>query len=274
MLALPLLLALAGAVSGAGVLRVCADANNLPYSNEAGEGFENALARLLADELGWRLEYTWWPQRRGFVRNTLDAGRCDVIMGVPAGYEMAATTRPYYRSTYALVSRAEDGLDIDTLEDPRLRELRIGVHTVGDDYGNPPPAQVLGRLGVREQVRGYSIYGDYSRPNPPARLIEAVAAGEIDVAIAWGPIAGFFAGRQERALRVTPVSTSVSALPMAFDMALGLRREDAELRRRLDAVLERRAPDVLELLARYGVPALEPLGRQGKAEQDSREVSQ
>lgn len=255
-----------GAQAESEALRVCADPNNLPYSNAAGEGFENALAEILAAELGLQVEYAWWPQRRGFIRNTLNAGTCDVVMGVPAGYAMTATTAPYYRSSYVTVTRASEGLDIEELRDPRLRELRIGIHTIGDDYSNPPPAQVLARLGIRDKVQGYSIYGDYSTPNPPRLLIEAVAKGEIDVAIAWGPIAGYFARLQETALAVQPVQDAFPQLPMAFDIGLGLRRGDSALREALETALARRRGDIEAVLARFGVPRL-PLegGEAGQA---------
>lgn len=239
-------------------LRVCADGNNLPYSNDAQEGFENVLAGLLAEELGRDLEYTWWPQRRGFIRHTLDAGRCDMVMGVPADYERTATTSPYYRSGYVAVTRAADKLDIEHLEDPRLRELRIGIHVVGDDYSNPPPAQILAAQGIRDNVKGYSIYGDYSQPDPTRSLIDAVASGEIDVAFAWGPIAGYFARQQEPPLDITPVQSASSSLPLAFDMAIGVRHEDKELRQALDRALRSRRQAVRDLLGRYHIPVLDP----------------
>lgn len=234
------------------VLRVCADPNNLPFSNARGEGFENALARMIAEDLGWRLEYVWWPQRRGFVRNTLRARRCDVIVGVPAGYELTATTLPYYRSTYAFVTRRDGGVVIRSFDDPRLRRLTIGVHLIGDDYANVPPAQSLAARGLVGQVRGYSIYGDYSRPDPPRALIDAVAHGDVDVAVAWGPTAGFFARREPVALAVEPAVDE--RMPMQFSIAMGVRRGDDALRRLLDRFLERRRGDVSELLASYGVP--------------------
>ena len=155
----------------AGEFRVCADPNNLPFSNDKGEGFENKLAELVAKELGKRVTYTWWAQRRGFVRNTLKAGRCDVIMGVPAQLDMVATTRPYYRSSYVFLSRDDRRIDLVSISDPRLRDLRIGVHLLGDDGFNTPPANALGEEGITRNVVGYSIYGDYRTPNPPARLV-------------------------------------------------------------------------------------------------------
>lgn len=238
------------------VLRVCADPNNMPFSNRAGEGLENRLAQLLADELGARVEYTWWAQRRGFVRNTLRAERCDVIPGVPSSFELALTTDPYYRSTYVFVYRADAPFEVRSFDDSILRTVRIGVPVIGDDGYNPPPAHALGARGIIENVRGYTVYGDYRQPNPPARLIEAVARGEIDVAIAWGPLAGWAAQQQDVPLRVVPVSPQVDLpfLPFVFDIALGVRREDVALRDELNAALHARRAEIDALLAEYGVP--------------------
>ena len=242
---------------GRGPLRVCADPNNLPFSNERGEGFENALAEYLAGELDFSgVEYTWRPQRRGFVRNTLGAGRCDLIMGVPAGYELAEPTHPYYRSTYVFVYREDAPFDLRDLDDPRLRDLKIGVHMVGDDYSSTPGAAALGRRGLINNIAGYSIYGDYSKPHPPSRLIEAVAAGEVDAAIAWGPLAGYFATRQDAPMKVVPVSPQVDGgdIPFTFDIAMATRRGDAALHDALDAVIASRKTEIRALLERYGVP--------------------
>jgi mxaJ protein len=237
-------------------LRVCADPNNLPFSNEREEGFENALAGLVAQDLGWRLGYVWWAQRRGFVRNTLRAGLCDVVMGVPAGYDLALTTRPYYRSTYVFVTRRDGGPPIASLDAPALRQARIGIHLIGDDYANPPPAQALARRGIVGNVRGFTIYGDYSRPDPARALIDAVADGSIDVAIAWGPLAGYFAHRAAVPLDVVPVSPSVE-IPFSmfvFDIAMGVRRGDVALRDRLDGVIVRREREIRHALERWNVP--------------------
>ena len=232
-------------------LRVCADPNNLPFSNEAGEGFENELAQLIARDLDRPVEYTWLPQRRGFVRNTLGAGACDVIAGVPAGFERTATTHPYYRSSYAFVTRA-DGPAVRSFDDPALRNLTIGLHAIGDDYANVPPALALAKQGLSDHIVGYTIYGDYSQPNPPAALIDAVARGDIDVAVAWGPLAGYFAERADVPLRVDPIASDEPGT--SFAIAMGVRRDDAALRDTLDAELERRADDIDALLDRYDVP--------------------
>jgi mxaJ protein len=239
------------------VLRVCADPNNLPFSNERGEGFENALAQLVANELGRSVRYTWWPQRRGFIRNTLAAMRCDVVMGVPAMFDMVQTTAPYYRSSYVFVTRSGDQWQLQSFDDARLRSARIGVHVIGDDYSNVPPAQVLAAHGLIQQMHGYPIYGAYSRPDPPRELIDAVAQGLIDVAIAWGPLAGYFARIEPALLDIQPVPTSDSASPMSFDISMGVRRGDVARERELERVLTDRAREIHALLQRYGVPLLD-----------------
>jgi mxaJ protein len=237
-------------------LRVCADPNNLPFSNERREGLENKLADLIADDLGARVEYTWWAQRRGFIRNTLNADLCDVVMGVPGSFELALVTRPYYRSTYVFVTRRDRGLTLRSFDDSLLRTVRIGVQMIGDDYANAPPAHALANRGIVDNVRGYLVYGDYRQESPPARIIEAVASGEIDVAIAWGPLAGYFASRQAVPLEIAPVSPQIDLpfLPFVYDIALGVRRGNDSLRAELDDVLVRRRADIGRLLDSYGVP--------------------
>ena len=237
-------------------LRVCADPNNMPFSNERGEGFENALARLVADALGAPLEYTWQPQRRGFVRNTLAAGRCDVMMEAPIGYQRATETIPYYRSTYVFVSRRDRHLPLRSFDDPALRRLRIGVQVIGDDYANSPPAELLARRGLAAQVVGFPVYGDYGRPDPLAPIVDAVARGQIDVAVVWGPIAGWFARSAAVPLAVVPASmpTDGDGLRLTFDVGLGVRRGDQAMRRRLDQVIRTHRPQIATILRRYAVP--------------------
>ena len=239
-------------------LRVCSDPNNLPFSNRRLEGFENRIAELVAKDLGAELRYTWWPQRRGFVRNTLNAGECDLVPGIASQMEMLATTRPYYRSTYVFVTRADEPL-VASLDDPRLRTARVGVQLVGDDGANTPPGHALARRGIVENVRGYPLYGDYAQPNPPARIVEAVARGEVDVAVVWGPLAGYFAPRASGPLQLAPVRPWLDGpqWPMVFDVSMGVRRADRDLKREVEAALARRAADIRAILAEYGVPLVD-----------------
>jgi mxaJ protein len=177
-------------------------------------------------------------------------------MGIPSSFELAQATRPYYRSTYVFVSRKDRGLRIASFDDPRLRTLRIGVHLVGDDGANTPPAHALTNRGIVENVKGYTLYGDYNQESPPARLIDAVARGEVDVAVAWGPLAGYYAPRQPVPLKLVPVSPRVDLpfLPFVFDIAAGVRRGDDRLHADLDAVLRKRKAEIARILDDYGVP--------------------
>jgi mxaJ protein len=241
-------------------LKVCADPNNLPFSNAKGEGFENRIVSLLAKDLGARVTYTWWAQRRGNVRNTLNAGLCDLIPGVASSVDMLGTTRPYYRSSYVAVTRADRHLDIRNFDDPRLATLRIGVQMIGDDGANTPPAHALMRRGITRNVHGYMVYGDYDDPAPQAPILRAVARGEIDVAFVWGPVAGYFAPRLSPKLKVTPLAIAFDGpqLPLAYDVSMGVRRDDRALRQDVEGALARHADEVKAILESYGVPTIAP----------------
>ena len=241
-------------------LRVCADPNNLPFSNGRGQGFENRIAELVARDLHKKLEYTWWAQRRGFVRNTLKAGSCDVIVGVPTGLGMVLPTVPYYRSTYVFVTRQDRRINVRSFDDPILRRLRIGVQLIGDDGTNSPPAHALSNRGIISNVKGYTVYGDYAEESPPSRIIDAVARGEVDVAIAWGPMAGYWAKRSPVALKLAGVQPQIDLpfLPFVFDIGMGVRRGDTTFRASLQSVLTRRRADIQRILGEYDVPQIEP----------------
>jgi quinoprotein dehydrogenase-associated probable ABC transporter substrate-binding protein len=247
----------ARAASPQRVLRVCADPANLPFSNQREQGFENRLAHLLADELHARLETTFWAERRGHIRMTLKAHRCDVILGIPAGSEMVLTTRPYYRSTYVFVTRRGAAVPPTSFDDARLRTWRVGVPLVGDDGANPPPVHALSARGIVDNLRGFHVYGEGRRDqDPPLALLDALARGELDVAIAWGPFAGWYARHPtvRAPLVITPVPAQDHGLDMTFAIALGVRKDDTALRDELDAALARRARDIDRLLDAYGVP--------------------
>ncbi len=262
-----LALVLLAAPAQARELRVCADPNNLPFSNARGDGFENRIMEILARDLDAQVTYTWWAQRRGFIRNTMKAGLCDIIPGTPASMEMLRTTEPYYRSTYVWVSRAADAIAPRSLNDAALRRLTIGVQLVGDDASNTPPANALARRGMVDNIRGYTLYGDYARPDPTARIVEAVAAGEVDIAAVWGPTAGFFAARQAVPLTLTPIRPQIDGprLPMVFDISMGVRRSDEALALELDGALARNRAAIDAVLEEYGVPRLDRARRAAEA---------
>jgi len=238
------------------VLTVCADPNNLPFSNQAKQGFENKIAALIARDLGTDLTYVWWAQRRGYVRNTLGSDMCDLWPGVAKGVDMVTTTAPYYRSTYVFVTRADKPLHGLSFDDPRLKTLRIGVQMVGNDAMNTPPAHALAARGITDNVHGYMLYGNYVEPNPPAKIIQGVAKGDIDVAIAWGPMAGYFAKISPVKLRVEPVSPTGDSdgWPMRYAIAMGVRKGQAEFKARIDEILQKEQPAIARILSDYGVP--------------------
>lgn len=244
-----------GAGASVPALRVCSDPNNLPYSNAREEGFENRIAEIIADELGRRVEYTWMAQRRGFIRSTLRAGTCDVVIGIPATVELVLATRPYYRSTYVFVTRRGQP-HVASFDDPRLRTMRIGVHLIGDDGTNSPPVHALTQRGVVGNLVGFTVYGDYAQPNPPARLVEAVASGDVDIAVAWGPLAGWVAKHSDVPLDIVPVSPQIDLpfLPHVFDIAMGVRRTDVALRDSLERATATRRAEIEAVLREYGVP--------------------
>jgi len=236
-------------VAAASLLRVCADPNNLPYSNAQKAGFENRIAALVAKDLGRTLVYEWRPQRRGFIRETLKANKCDLVMSVPAHYDLAWPTRPYYKSTYVFVTRRAAGPGVASLDDPRLRTLRIGIQITGNDYNNPPAAQALAERRLAANVRGYTVYGDYSQSEPQRPIIDAVARGEVDTAIVWGPLAGFYARAGN--VRITPVSPAKN---FVFEIAMGTRRGDRQLHDAVDGVIAREGARIRRILREFGVP--------------------
>lgn len=255
-LSLALALLACAAPAPARELRVCADPNNLPFSKQDRSGFENRIVELVAKDLGATVRYTWWAQRRGNVRNTIGEGACDVVPGVASGIGMLSTTRPYYRSSYTFVAReGTRWADVRSLDDAALREARIGVQLIGDDGANTPPAHALARRGLYANIQGFTVYGDYDTPAPQRPILDAVARGDVDLALVWGPTAGYFAKASPAPLRVTPVTPWLDgAEPMVFDISMGVRREDRALRRELDDALERNAAAIARILDEYGVP--------------------
>src|ERR1051326_2930823 len=244
---------LCSAPASARILRVCADPNNLPFSNKAGEGFENRLAELVARHLGAALDYTWWPERKSFVEKSLNQGNCDLLLGVPSQLASVRTTRPYYRSTYVFVSRKDRHLRVSSLLDAALEKYRIGIQVVGDNYA--PPAQLLARRGLTANLVGYSLFGNAGEPNPGAGIIAAVDRGDVDIAIVWGPFAGYFAKHNKIALVMAPVAPAAFAgVPFMYDISLAVRKQDAALATEVDQALARNCEAITSLLTNYGIP--------------------
>ncbi|WP_246534864.1 substrate-binding domain-containing protein [Methylomonas paludis] len=239
-------------------LRVCADPDNLPYSNRKQEGFENKIAALLAKELHAKLSYTWQRQKNGFIRQTLGANRCDVVMGVPYGYERVLSTQPYYWSGYVFVTARNRHLSIASFDDPILRQLKIGLHGIGNDGSNSPPASALAVRGITENIVGYSMWGDTTQKNPQAQVIDAVAKGDIDVAIVWGPIAGYYAKKYGNDLELTlaPHDPKLPDMPFDYEIALGVRKTDQAFAEKLEKILEKQQSHIQNILSTYNVPLI------------------
>jgi mxaJ protein len=237
-------------------LRVCADPQNMPFTNQKREGFDNKIADVIARELGDSVSYAWWPSRRGYLRNTLSAGTCDLVIGVPIGFDPVATSKPYYRSTYYIVSRTDRKLGITSLDDPRLKKLRIGVNLLDGDYTNTPPAHALSAHGITGAgVVGFA--GFYDDEHHPGEIIDSLANGNIDVALVWGPIAGWFSKQSGVPMTMTALPDSDSVdLPFAYSVAIGTRRADRELRSLIDEILVKKKPEIDKILMEYNVPTL------------------
>jgi mxaJ protein len=233
--------------------RVCADPDNLPFSDKEGQGFENRIATLVAEDLGMKLEYFYWPHRRGFMRSTIKAKECDVLMGIPKGMDGFLVTRPYYRSTYQFVSRVDRDLDITSLDDPRLKKLKIAVNTIGYDYNNSPAARSLGARGIVGLTGFSTFYTDENRPNG---IIDAVAEDKIDLAIVWGPLAGYFAKQAPVPLSLAPLPDldQSTKTPYTFEVVVGVRKSEKDLQARIDESLERKKSEIAKILAEFNVP--------------------
>jgi mxaJ protein len=240
----------------AGLIRVCADPDNMPSSNEKGEGFENKIAELIASELKSKLTYVWYPTRRGYFR-ILNGMYCDMALEAPAGLDMAGVTKPYFRSGYVFVARQGSGLeDVKSLADPRLKKAKIGVNMYTSDAENSPPAMALSRYGVVGNLKGYfTFFSDQERPED---IIKGVANKDVDIAIAWGPLAGYFTKQLNAPLTLTPLPAkdSLSDIPFQYNMGIAIRRKDKEFRDSLQAVLDRRKPEIDAILKNYNVPTL------------------
>ena len=236
-----------------GLLRVCNDPDNMPFSNQKEEGFENKIAQLIAKDWKAKLDYVWYPVRRGYFR-ILNGMYCDLIIQAPGGLDMAGTTQPYYRSGYVFVTRQDGKLaDIESLSDPRLKKARIGVTLLPSDE-QLPPTMALSHHGVVGNLRGY--FGWYNDDDRPEDIVNAVANDSVDVAIVWGPLAGYFAKQSKVPLKITPLGErdSLADVPFRYNIAMAVRRSDKELRDSLEKTLKEKAPEIQAILKEYGIP--------------------
>lgn len=233
-------------------LRVCADPHNLPFSNEKGEGFENKLAELFAEKLGRTLSFTWFPQATGFVRNTLGAHRCDVIMGFAQGDELAQVTNPYYRTAYALVFKPGSGLDgVDTISDARLKGKRIGI------VAGTPPATYMAINGLLGTAKPYPLMIDTRVDSSAEAMMRDLVAGEIDAGLLWGPMAGFYARRTNPPMRVVLLLKDTGGPRLVYRITMGVRASDQNWKRLLNRLIQENQPAINTLLAGFGVPLLD-----------------
>jgi mxaJ protein len=253
-----------------GVLRVCADPDNMPLSNQKEEGYEQKIAELIAKDWNAKVEYAWWPVRRGFFSRALNGRYCDVAIEAPAGLDMAGVTKPYFRSGYVLVTRKDRNLDIKSLSDPRLKKLKIGINLLNSDAENTPPAMALSQYGVVGNLVGFTtFYSDSARPED---IVNAVAKKDVDVAIVWGPIAGYFATKSPVPLTLQPLPERDSLspdFPYQYNIGMGVRRRDRALRDSLQAVLDRRKPEIQAILKQYAVPIFPLKEEDGKDDDDA-----
>ena len=245
------------AVAGSALV-VCADPANLPYSNEAREGFENKIAALLADDLHAELKYFWFAEHKTFLRRTLLDGRCDAVISVPAGLPGIAATKPYFASSYVVVTRAGDERRFTSFDDPWLRDARIGLQLVGNEGATTPPAVALSSRGVNQHITAFPMWSEDGDKNPQGRIVDAVADGSIDVAFVWGPFGGYFAKAHDAALRVEPITSDPQRpdLAFVFPMAIGVRKTDTAFRDRLQEALDRHSSEIAAVLRDNGVPTV------------------
>ena len=229
-------------------LRVCGDPDNLPYSNDRLQGFENRIASIIAADLGLEPSYTWWPHQRGLVRNTLEAGTCDVIFGVPHDLETILPTKAYYRSSYVVATRKGGGHAVTSLDAPELKALRIGV------YANTPVEESLARRGLLEKLTAYSLFfdptGDRDRP---AKLLDDLLAGKVDVAIPWGPLAGYYAKKLNTPIEMAAIPDE-PGVPLSFSISMGVKKGNRDLKNRLEAAIDHRQAEIRAVLEEFGVP--------------------
>jgi len=236
-------------------LRVCAEPNNLPYSDEKKEGFENKIAELVGGELGLKVDYAWFPQVIGFVRNTLRAHLCDLVMGTFAGDEIMQTTNPYYFTTYVMFYRSDKGIAFEGPQDPRLTGLHVGV------VAGTPPGDLLVRHDLMSHAKPYPLTVDTRSESATHQMVQDVVDGTIDVGFLWGPIAGYYRKHDDLPLTLVPLKDEPGTARMEYHIAMGVRADEPEWRRRINAAILKRQADMTAILRDYGVPLLNEQGK-------------
>ena len=235
-------------------LKICADPNNLPFSNEKKEGFENKIAELLGAELGLKVDYVWFPQVIGFVRNTLRARLCDLVMGTVAGDDTMQTTNPYYFTTHVMLYRSDKGLGLSGPQDPRFATMRLGV------VAGTPPADLLVRYDLMAHTKPYALMVDTRFESPTHDMVQDIADGTIDVGFLWGPIAGYYRKRDALPLTLVPLKSEPGAARMAYHIAMGVRANEPEWRRHINAAIIKHQTEITAILHEYGIPLLNEQG--------------
>jgi quinoprotein dehydrogenase-associated probable ABC transporter substrate-binding protein len=233
------------------VLRVCADPRSLPFSDASGAGFEDKLANLLAEKLGKTVSYTYFPRATGFVRATLNAFKCDVIMGDSHGDDLVQTTNPYYRAFYTLVVQHGSGLeDVESLDDKRLKGKHIGV------IAGTPPATILAENGLIRDAKPFPLMVDTRYDAPSKAMIDDIADGSLDAGILWGPIAGYYAHKIGSALKVIPLLHE-NGVPMEFAISMAVRRSDQNWKRTLNRIIVENQSAINRILIDFGIPIVD-----------------
>jgi quinoprotein dehydrogenase-associated probable ABC transporter substrate-binding protein len=234
------------------VLRVCADPRNLPFSNEKGEGFENKIAELFAAKLQKKLDYMYFPQATGFVRMTLGSHRCDVIMGYPQGDDLVQGTNPYYRTTYAIITKPGSDLgDVATLEDPRLKGRHVGI------IAGTPPATNMAIAGLMATAKPYPLMIDTRVDSSAQSMIDDLQSGAIDAGVLWGPMAGYYAKKASPELHVTPLLKETTGPKLVYRIGMGVRNADQNWKRQLNRMIQESQGEINKILLDYGVPLLD-----------------
>ena len=239
-----------------GTLRVCADPDNMPFSNQQGEGFENKLAELIAHKLGAKLDYTWFPEATGYVPNTMGRDACDLVMGYAQGTGLIDDTNPYYHTSYVLLYRADDASlrGVDRLSDSRLKGKTIGF------LARTPPTSILAMHGLIGTAKPFEVRGDENASKIAETMIGEIASGKLDAAVLWGPIGGYFAERADAPLKVVPLVKETAGPSIIYGITMGMRPNDPQWKHAINKAIAENQDAIIVILQSYNVPVLDNEG--------------